>query len=107
MNTTPEVLSAASPRLVPMIAHDRATVGGMLLSCGVAYLLPALWGFRRGDRALWWTFVLAAIPAFAAALGVHTHVGYLDVVHLSPLAPALVLFALGAALSRPFLAARV
>jgi dihydroorotate dehydrogenase len=106
LNTTADALRAVSPRLVPMIAHDRATVGGMLLSCGLAYLLPALWGFRRGDRALWWTLVLGAIPAFSAALAVHAHVGYIDFVHLAPLAPALVLFVLGAALARPFLFAR-
>jgi dihydroorotate dehydrogenase len=103
MSTSADTLRAASPRLLPLIAHDRATVGGMLISCGFAYLLPSLWGFRRGDRALWWTLVLAAIPAFSGAIGIHLHVGYLDLWHLAPIVPALALFCTGAALSWRFL----
>ncbi len=103
MNTTVEALMAASPRLVPMIAHDRASVGGMLLACGFLYLLPALWGFRRGERWLWWTHVLAGIPAFTAVIWTHLQVGYLDLWHLAPVLPALLIFAAGAALSRAFL----
>jgi dihydroorotate dehydrogenase len=75
----------------------------LLLSGGLNYLLPALWGFRRGERWLWWTLVLGAIPAFGAAIWVHGHVGYLDVWHLLPLVPAMGLFAMGALLSRRFL----
>jgi dihydroorotate dehydrogenase len=35
MGITPAQIEAASPRLLPMIAHDRATVGGLLLSGGL------------------------------------------------------------------------
>ncbi len=103
MNTTAEALNAASPRLLPLIAHDRATVGGMLFSAGLIYLLSSLWGFRQGERWLWWTLIIAALPSFAATLWVHWHIGYLDGIHLAPLAPALMLFMLGAALSHGFL----
>jgi hypothetical protein len=106
MGITAESLHRASPRLVPLIAHDRATVGGMLLSSGLVYLLPSLWGFRKGERWLWWTLVLAAMPAFAAVTWVHLHVGYTDEWHLAPVPLALMLFGLGAALSRPFLCCR-
>jgi dihydroorotate dehydrogenase len=103
MSTSTELLQNASPRLIPMIAHDRATVGGMLLASGFVYLLPSLWGFRKGERWLWWTLVLAAIPAFAAVIWIHLHVGYVDVWHLAPVPLAMLLFGLGAVLSRPFL----
>ncbi|HEU4431878.1 MAG TPA: hypothetical protein VFR51_00690, partial [Pyrinomonadaceae bacterium] len=52
MRTTADVLAAADPRLVPLVAHDRATLGGMLLAVGWAFLLPSLWGFRRGSAWL-------------------------------------------------------
>ena len=50
LHTTSPELAGASPRLLPMIAHDRATMGGMLVASGLAFLLPALWGYRRGAR---------------------------------------------------------
>jgi len=43
MKTTADALAAADPRLVPLVAHDRATPGGMLLAAGWVFLLPALW----------------------------------------------------------------
>ena len=49
METTAATLAAANPRLVPLVAHDRATLGGMLLAGGWVFLLPALWGYRRGS----------------------------------------------------------
>ena len=103
MRTSAELLQSASPRLIPMIAHDRATVGGMLLSSGLVYLLPSLWGFRKGERWLWWTLTLAAIPAFAAVVWVHFHVGYVDLWHLAPVPLAMLLFGAGTVLSRSFL----
>ena len=105
MNTTAQLLQAASPRLVPLIAHDRATVGGMLLSCGFVYLLASLWGFRSGERWLWWTHVVSGLPSFVAVLWIHLHVGYVDFFHLAPVLPALALFIGGAVLSRRFLCA--
>ena len=49
METTAATLAAANPRLVPLVAHDRATLGGMLLAGGWVFLLPALWGYRRAS----------------------------------------------------------
>ena len=48
MQTTAEALRSASPRLVPLIAHDRASFGGMIVASGLCFLGVALWGFRRG-----------------------------------------------------------
>jgi PAS domain S-box-containing protein len=41
-------LGLKSSMIVPLIAHDRAGFGGALVSDGVAFLLAALWGIRRG-----------------------------------------------------------
>ena len=103
MGTTAEALAAAHPRLVPLVAHDRATFGGMLIACGVAVLQTALWGYRQGHRWLWWTLLVGGIPAYAAAIGVHLVVGYTNLMHLAPAISAAVLFALGLGLSFPYL----
>jgi dihydroorotate dehydrogenase len=103
MRTTAEALRAANPRLVPLIAHDRATFGGMLLAGGLVVLLTALWGFRPGDRWLWWALLAAGPPAYTAAIGVHLVVHYTNLRHLAPPAAGTVLFVLGLALSYPSL----
>jgi hypothetical protein len=106
MQTTVEVLQAKNPRLVPLVAHDRASFGGMLIASGIAFLLPTLWGFRQGQRWLWWTFFLAAIPGYGAGIGVHFAVGYTDMWHLTPALGGATVFALALALARPYLMAR-
>jgi hypothetical protein len=102
MQTTAEALRAI-PRLVPLVAHDRATFGGMLLASGCVFLLPALWGFRNGSAWLWWTMLIAGLPAYAAAIGVHYAVGYTNVVHLLPAFTGLVVFSIGMGLSYSYL----
>lgn len=84
MQTTAEALRAANPRLVPVVAHDRASFGGMLLSCGIAQLLSALWGFRRGEHWLWWMFLLTGMIGYLSTLAVHLGVGYTNLLHLAP-----------------------
>ncbi len=103
MQTSAETLHMANPRLVPLIAHDRATFGGMLLSAGWAFLLPALWGFRRGAAWLWWALLTAGLAAYVAAIGVHFAVGYTELMHLVPAFAGLILFLMGLALSFKYL----
>jgi dihydroorotate dehydrogenase len=103
MGTTADVILGASPRLVPLIAHDRASLGGMLLASGLVLLLTALWGLERGARWLWWTLLGAGLPAYAAAIGVHLVVGYTSWRHLLPAFLGLGLYLLALALSRPYL----
>jgi dihydroorotate dehydrogenase len=103
MNTTADALHAANPRLVSLIAHDRAGFGGALASNGIGVLLSVLWGYRRGARWLWWTLLASGAPGFTAALWVHHHVGYLDFWHLAPAVIGLALFVGALALSAGFL----
>jgi len=103
MRTTALALQAASPRIVPLIAHDRATLGGMLLASGWVFLLPALWGFRNGSARLWWTMLIGGVSAYAAALGIHMTVGYTSVMHLLPAFGGLGIFLVGLGLSAAFL----
>ena len=76
--------------------------GGALVSDGVAFLLTALWGIRRGARWIWWTLLLAGVPGFAAAVGIHLAVGYDNPVHLAPVGLALMLWTVGLALCRGY-----
>jgi dihydroorotate dehydrogenase len=103
MQTTAAELTAANARLVPLVAHDRATFGGMLLASGWVFLLPALWGFRNGSAWLWRTMLLAGLAAYAAAIGVHFAVGYTNIVHLLPAFSGLVVLSVGMGLSHEYL----
>ena len=99
MGLTAEQLHAVNPRLVPLIAHDRAGFGGGLASCGIAFGL-AVW-FGRPSRALWQALAVAGTAGFACAIGVHFAVGYTDVLHLSPAIAGAAQLVLALALSAP------
>ena len=103
MRTTAGQLFDAHPRLVPLIAHDRASFGGMLIACGVCVLLSSLWGFRRGHAWLWWALMLAGSTAYLATILVHWQVGYTSLHHLLPAYGGLGLLFAGGALSRQHL----
>jgi hypothetical protein len=70
--------------LTPLIAHDRASLGGMLIANGAAIWLSAQWGFRAGAGWLWWALAWGGNIAFAAAVIVHVVVGYGSLLHLAP-----------------------
>jgi hypothetical protein len=106
MGTTAEALTAANPRLVPVVAHDRATFGGMLIASGLTVMMTALWGYRQGARWLWWTFLAAGTPAYVAAIGVHLAVGYTNLWHLAPAFAGSAVFAVALFLSHPYLCRR-
>jgi len=103
MQTTAATLAAANSRLIPLVAHDRATLGGMLLASGWVFLLPALWGYRRGSSWLWWALLIAGSIAYAAGIVVHYAVGYLSFKHLLPAVGGYGLLLVGLILSYPFL----
>jgi dihydroorotate dehydrogenase len=104
MRTTRQALVEAGAHVIPLVAHDRATFGGMLLVSGVTFLLTSLWGFRRGMRWLWWTVFAAGLSGYGPALAVHYSVGYHSPWHLAPAWAGLGLFLVAMALSYPYLA---
>ncbi len=63
MQTTAEALRSAGPRLVPLIAHDRASFGGMIVASGLCFLGVALWGFRRAHAGSGGRYCWPASPA--------------------------------------------
>ncbi|MGW6129756.1 hypothetical protein ACWFNE_07000 [Cellulomonas sp. NPDC055163] len=98
-------LRAASERLVPFVAHDRAGFGGALMGAALAVLLLSAWGWRAGERWVWWTLALSAAAGFLPAVVVHVRIGYTDVLHLAPVLVGIVLTAVALALARPHLCA--
>jgi dihydroorotate dehydrogenase len=104
MHTTPLALATANPRLVPLIAHDRASFGGMLVACGLVVLLTALWGYRQGAGWVWWMLLASGLAGYVPAIVVHLTVGYTNAWHLAPAFAGLLLLGLGLALSYPYLA---
>ncbi len=103
LDTTAAVLNSFNNRLLPLIAHDRVGFGGNLISIGFGVLLLSLWGFRQGERWVWWTLALAGLPGFVAGIGIHLVVGYLDLWHLFPAFVALAFFVIGLVLAFPYL----
>lgn len=106
MQTCTAELVDAHPQLIPLVAHDRATFGGMLVACGMATLLPALWGFQRGQAWLWRALMLAGNVAYGSTIAVHWYVGYQSLKHLLPAYGGLALLWIGGIASYGFLAAR-
>jgi dihydroorotate dehydrogenase len=84
MRTTREQLHHSYETLVPLVAHDRASLGGMLIANGVAVWLSAQWGFRAGARWLWLSLAWGGNIAFACAIVIHILVGYHSPLHLAP-----------------------
>jgi len=106
MRTTRNALVDANARLVPLVAHDRAAFGGMLVSTGVFVTLAALWGWRRGDCWLWWSLLSGGSVAYLLTIGVHWHVGYTSLKHLLPAYGGLAAVIVSSVLSRRWLCAK-
>jgi dihydroorotate dehydrogenase len=106
LQTTATAVGSANAHLMPLIAHDRAGFGGALASDGVALLLLSLWGFRRGERWVWWTLLCAGLIGLSGGVYAHIAVGYLEFGHLLPLAASGIVFVAALVLSSRFLLAR-
>lgn len=82
MGLTSGEVAAISPKLVPLIAHDRAGFGGGVCCCGLTMIMMTYCG--RPSKALWQTLAIVGIAGFGSAVGVHFLIGYTDFLHLSP-----------------------
>ncbi len=101
---TASQLDAINPRLVPLIAHDRAGFGGGLLTTGL--LVTGIVWKAVPSRHVWEALGLSGLCGFGCAIGVHYPIGYLDGFHLAPAWAGAVLFAAGMVLVRPVYAGR-
>ena len=99
MGVSAAELHALSPRLLPLIAHDRAGFGGAVCCCGVALFFCLRYG--APSRARWFVLALAGLAGFGAAIGVHFAVGYSDIIHLAPAVAGAALYLTGLLLTFP------
>ena len=82
MGMNREDLHAINPRLIPLIAHDRAGFGGAVMTAGLL-TLACVW-FGRPSRSLWQTLCLGGFAGWSTAVLVHPAIGYNDTWHLAP-----------------------
>jgi hypothetical protein len=94
MGVTRENLDAVNPRLVPLIAHDRAGFGGGLATIGILLLMSA-W-YAPPSRAFHQALLIAGLAGFGCAIGVHFFEGYTNPIHLAPAFAGAILFATSA-----------
>lgn len=90
-------LEDISPRLIPLIAHDRAGFGGAVAVIGLTTLLCLVFG--RSTRSLFQAIALAGAVALGSTFAVHFAVGYEDPWHLTPPVLALASLVLGEVLA--------
>ena len=105
LGTSAEALRAANQHLPPFIAHDRAGFGGALMGAGLAVLLISLWGWRRGERWVWWSLLIGCAFGTVPVLAIHFAIGYTHFEHLLPVYVLVVVVAVALALSRTYLTA--
>ncbi|WP_226670171.1 dihydroorotate dehydrogenase [Metabacillus litoralis] len=99
----PEMINQFNDALIPVIAHDRAGFGSALLSVGLLVLMMSLWGFREGDKWVWWSMFIGGLPAFLAGIIVHFVIDYTTFIHLLPAYVAVGLYVIGLVFSYSFL----
>lgn len=97
MGITVEELQRINPRLIPLIAHDRAGFGGAVASCGLAMFGCIRYGRRQ--RGALPALATAGLAGFGCAIGVHPAVGYNDFVHILPALLGAAIFFLGLAIA--------
>ncbi len=93
MGLSADDLRAINPRLVPLIAHDRAGFGGGVSCCG-ATMFFCIWCGTLA-RGLWQAILLTGIAGFGTAIGVHPVVGYNSFSHLAPAFSGAIMFITG------------
>ena len=98
MGLAADDLRAVNPRLVPLIAHDRAGFGGAVACAGII-ILASVWCGTL-SRSLWQTLAVAGAFGFGTAVGIHPAIGYTDAIHVGPAVAGAVTFTIGLFLAR-------
>lgn len=99
MKVTAERLNAINPRLIPLIAHDRAGFGAGVFNLGLVLVL-SVW-CAKPSRHLWQALMLAGAIGFGTAIGIHPIVGYNNLVHLAPAVLGAIMYFAALAINRP------
>ena len=98
MGLTRGQVQSINPRLIPLIAHDRAGFGGGVATAGLL-VFACVW-FGAPSRSLWQALLISGIAGWSTAIGIHPLIGYNDAGHLAPAVTGALLFFVGLALTR-------
>jgi len=98
MQVTERDLDDVSPRLIPLITHDRVGFGGAVFTLGLIALVCVWCG--PASRALWEALAVAGTVSLAAAITPHVLIGYTDPWHLAPVILATGSLVVGLVLTR-------
>lgn len=90
-------LDRINPRLIPLIAHDRAGFGGGVATAGLLIFICVWCG--RPSRSLWQGMLIGGIAGWGAGIGIHPVIGYNEPVHLAPAVAGALLYFIGLALT--------
>jgi len=93
MGLSRETLDSINPRLVPLIAHDRAGFGGAVATAGLL-TLASVW-FGGMTRSLRQALLIGGVVGWGTAIFVHPAIGYTDPYHLAPAVGGGILFLTG------------
>ena len=91
MEMTRAALDEVNPRLIPLIAHDRAGFGGGILTVGILLLMCG-W-YARPSRSFYQAVWIAGLSGFGCGIATHFYEGYMNLIHLLPAFTGVVLFA--------------
>ena len=86
-------IQAINPRLIPLIAHDRAGFGGAVATAGLL-TFACVW-FAPASRSLWQALFIGGVAGWTTAVGVHPAIGYTNTFHLAPAVAGAVGFFIG------------
>ncbi|MGH9384353.1 MAG: hypothetical protein ACRD2N_08730 [Vicinamibacterales bacterium] len=90
MGLNRQMLDVVNPRLVPLIAHDRAGFGGGLATIGVLLTISA--AYARPSRSFHEAVAIAGLAGFSCAIATHFVEGYVNPIHLAPAFAGVTLF---------------
>jgi hypothetical protein len=97
MQIAPVDLMEANPRLIPLIAHDRAGFGGGVCCCGLTMFFCVY--CSPPSRSLWQALWIMGAAGFGTAIGVHFPIGYMSFSHLAPAYLGAIMFIAGMTLT--------
>jgi len=88
------------------LRFDDAALAQALGTAALAIILLSAWGWRRGERWVWWTLALAAVAGFGPAAVVHALIHYTSFEHVLPVYLGIGLTTAALTLARPHLCDR-
>lgn len=95
LGATKDTVLAFSPKFYDYVSHLQVALSGFIAGVGIALVVLAMWGIRRGLRWAFWGAVVSAVVAVGVALPLHYPYGLATIGHLGLIYVDLLIFAVG------------